>query len=119
MTSELSVVAVRAIRNKGMADFSNLQMDLILKYRQGEITKKEAQYQVENFWVGALKKAAQDGDIERGSLMAGQSVGLVNKMQTMKEMFNEIIQDAETELEKIYMRLGCDSKNEKIVKGNV
>ena len=110
MTSELSVVAVRAIRNKGMADFSNLQMDLILKYRQGEITKKEAQYQVENFWVGALKKAAQDGDIERGSLMAGQSVGLVNKMQTMKEMFNEIIQDAETELEKIYVRLGCDSK---------
>jgi len=108
--SELNVVAVRAIRNKGMSDFSDLQMHLILKHRRGEITKKDAQYEVEKFWIGALRNAAMEGDIEHGSLMAGQSVGLVNKMQTMKEMFDEIINDAERELERIYERLGCDDK---------
>jgi len=105
--SELNVVAVRAIRNKGMAEFADLQMELILKHRRGEITKKEAQYQVENYWVGALRRAVQDGDVDYGSLMAGQSVGLVNKIQPMKEMFDEIIHDAELELERVYARLGC------------
>lgn len=104
--SELNVVAVRAVRNKGMTDFTDLQMDLILKFRNGEITKKEAQYEVEKFWIGALRNAVVDGDVERGSLMAGQSVGLVNKMQTMKEMFLEIINEAEDELERIVERLG-------------
>ncbi|MDZ7340225.1 MAG: nitronate monooxygenase [candidate division KSB1 bacterium] len=107
--SELNVVAVRAIRNKGMAEFADLQMDLIQKHRRGEITKKDAQYQVENYWVGALRRAVQDGDVDYGSLMAGQSVGLVNKVQPMKEMFAEIIAEAEAELESIYQRLGCEA----------
>ncbi len=105
--SELNVVAVRAIRNKGMAEFADLQMDLIMKNRRGEITKKEAQYIVENYWVGALRRAVQDGDIDFGSLMAGQSVGLVNKVLPMKEMFDEMINEAEQELARIYERLGC------------
>jgi enoyl-[acyl-carrier protein] reductase II len=106
--SELNVVAVRAIRNMGMVDFADMQMDLILKHRKGEITKKDAQFEVEKFWVGALRNAVMDGDVEHGSLMAGQSVGLVNKIQTMKEMFSEIINEAEDELEMINERLGCD-----------
>ena len=61
---------------------------------------------MEKFWIGALRNAVVDGDVERGSLMAGQSVGLVNKMQTMKEMFLEIINEAEDELERIIERLG-------------
>ena len=108
--SELNVVAVRAIRNKGMGEFSDLQMDLILKHRRGEITKKDAQFEVENYWVGALRRAVQDGDVDFGSLMAGQSVGLVDKVQPMKEMFDEIISEAEEELERIYERLGCEAK---------
>lgn len=107
--SELNVVAVRAIRNKGMSEFANLQMELIQKLRAGEITKKDAQYEVENYWVGALRNAAQEGDIDAGSLMAGQSVGLVNKIQTMREMLDEFIREGEQELERIYQRLGCDS----------
>lgn len=107
--SELNVVAVRAIRNKGMAEFADLQMDLIQRHRRGEISKKDAQYQVENYWVGALRRAVQDGDVDYGSLMAGQSVGLVNKVQPMKEMFEEIIAEAEAELETIYQRLGCEA----------
>lgn len=105
--SELNIVAVRAIRNKGMSDFADLQMELIQRNRNGEITKKDAQYEVENYWVGALRRAVTEGDVDHGSLMAGQSVGLVNKIQPMKEMFDEIINEAEAELERIYQRLGC------------
>ncbi len=103
--SELNVVAVRAIRNKGMSEFTDMQMDLILKKRKGEITQKEAQYEVEKFWMGALRNAVKDGDIEHGSLMAGQSVGLVNKTQTIEDIFNEMIQDGESALEKIVDKL--------------
>jgi enoyl-[acyl-carrier protein] reductase II len=106
--SELNVVAVRAIRNNGMEEFANLQMDLIRKNRAGEITKKEAQYEVENFWVGALRNAVQNGDIDRGSLMAGQSVGLMEKVQTIQEIFDEMITDADDELQKIKNRLKCE-----------
>ena len=33
--------------------------------------------QIEHFWAGALRRAVIDGDVENGSLMAGQSVGMV------------------------------------------
>ena len=103
--SELNVVAVRGIRNKGMNDFANLQMKLIQKNRDGEISKKEAQYQVENYWVGALRDAAIDGKIDNGSLMAGQSVGLFDKVEKIKDVFNSMIIDCEGELKKIHGKL--------------
>lgn len=103
--SELNVVAVRALRNKGMAEFSDLQMDLILKNRAGDITKKDAQFEVEAFWMGALRNAVEEGDTEHGSVMAGQSVGLVNKVQTLKEVYDEMIEDAENTLTQVKRRL--------------
>jgi len=106
--SELNVVAVRAIRNKGMEDFANLQMNLIQQNRNGEISKKDAQYQVENFWVGALRNAVKEGDVDKGSLMAGQSVGLVDQEISIKELFAEMTTDAEQELKRIHERLGCE-----------
>lgn len=106
VSSDLHVVAVRAIKNKGMDEFANLQMKLVQQRRAGEISQKDAQYQVENFWMGALRRATQDGDIDFGSLMAGQSVGLVNKIQTLQEVLDEMIQEAETELKQIHNRLG-------------
>ena len=39
-----------------------------------------------------------NGDIENGSLMAGQSVSLVKKKQKVKEIFEEIINQAEKQL---------------------
>ena len=106
--SELNVVAVRAIRNKGMGQFADLQMDLIMRHRRGEITKKDAQYEVENYWVGALRRAVQDGDVDYGSLMAGQSVGLVDNVEPMRIMLERFFQEGEEELERIYKRLGCE-----------
>jgi enoyl-[acyl-carrier protein] reductase II len=98
--SDLKVVAVRALRNKGHESFSDLQIDLIGKRKRKEITHSEAQYEVEVYWTGALRRAVKEGDVEMGSLMAGQSVGLVDKIRPLKDAIQLLIDDAETELEK-------------------
>lgn len=99
--SELRVVSVRALRNKGLDKFAELQIELIQKRRHREISHEEAQYQVENFWVGALRRAVQEGDVEYGSLMAGQSVGLVNKVRPLKEALTHLVGEAEEEWQRL------------------
>ena len=99
--SELRVIAVRALRNKGFERFSDLQIELIQKRKRKELSHTEAQYQVENFWVGALRRAVKEGDVESGSLMAGQSVGLVNKVMPLKEALAHLVIEAEKELDRI------------------
>ena len=101
----LPIVAVRALRNKSSEEFGRLQLELLRQMNEGQIGHAEAQYKVESFWMGGLRKAAIDGDVDRGSCMAGQSVGLVDKVQPMKEIFAELIGDAETELETVKARL--------------
>ena len=56
---------------------------------------------VEAFWAGALRDAVIDGDVSKGSLMAGQSVGLVDKVQPLREIIAEMVADAESELERL------------------
>lgn len=97
--SRLPVIPVRALKNEGMEEFKRLQLDLIHKLDEHAMRRLDAMYQVENFWVGALRRAVQDGDVEHGSLMAGQSVGLVDKIQLMADIFAELLNDAEAELE--------------------
>lgn len=99
--SELRVVAVRALKNKGHDQFSELQMNLLQKQRKFEMTPGEAQYEVEKYWMGALRRAVQDGDVDYGSVMAGQSVGLVNKELPLKDALASLIGEAEQELKTI------------------
>ncbi len=103
--SRLPVVAVRALRNKGHDDFRKLQVDLISQLDKGSISRIDAQMKVEEFWVGALRNAVIDGDIEYGSLMAGQSVGLVSEVQTIEEIIQEIVTDTEAELQRVRAEL--------------
>ncbi len=99
--SRLPVVAVRAIKNKGTDTFGQLQLALLKRLEAGEITREQAQFEVESFWVGALRRAVVDGDVDGGSLMAGQSVGLVTKVQPMAEIIRELVDDAEAELQRV------------------
>ena len=103
--SELNVVSVRALRNEGMEAFAELQMDLIQKRRSGEMTHEEAQFRVEEFWVGALRKAVIEGNVGNGSLMAGQSVGLADRIVPLKKLLNRLVAEAENELDQITDRL--------------
>lgn len=99
--SKLPVVAVRSLKNKGLEGFGKLQLKLLKEMEDGKIKREEAQEEVEKFWIGALKVAAIDGDVQNGSLMAGQSVGLVDKIIPVKELINELIFDASTELDRV------------------
>ncbi|MBU1078632.1 MAG: nitronate monooxygenase [Spirochaetes bacterium] len=99
--SRLPVVAVRGIKNKGMEDFGKLQLKLIKELESGKISREKAQYEVENFWMGSLRKAVVDGDVNYGSLMAGQSVGLMKDISPIKDIIQELIRDAESELVKV------------------
>ena len=99
--SRLPVVAVRSIKNKGLDQFGKLQLDLIKKLEEKAITTEAAQYNVENFWVGALRKAVMAGDVESGSLMAGQSVGLMKDIKPIKQIILDLYDEANQELKKI------------------
>jgi len=103
--SSLPVVAVRALRNKGLNNFGQLQLKLLKKLGAGEISREQAQEEVETYWMGALRKAVIDGDVENGSLMAGQSVGLVNEIVPVSELIEELINDASSALEDIKDKL--------------
>ncbi len=100
--SRLPVIPVRALKNKGSTEFAKLQLELLSKLDNKLIDRYEAQVKVEEFWAGALAPGGDlTGDVTSGSLMAGQSVGLVDKIQPLKEIINEIVNDAESELQRL------------------
>ncbi len=99
--SRLPVVAVRGLRNKAMDEFKQLQLNLLNQMDKGTIHRTEAQEEVERFWMGALRSAVIDGDTNKGSLMAGQSVGLAGDVRPVAQIIQEFVEEAETELELI------------------
>ncbi len=99
--SRLPVIPVRALKNEGTVEFGKLQLELLNQLDNGDVDRQTAQYTIERFWVGALREAAIEGDVTRGSLMAGQSVGLVDRTQPLSEIMTEIINDAEAEFNRL------------------
>ncbi len=95
---KLRVIPVRALWNKGMDEFAELQIKLLEKVEKGEISQIDAQYEVEKFWMGALRKAVEEGDVDRGSLMAGQSVGIIDREMSVKEIMDYIVSGILNEL---------------------
>ena len=93
------VIPVRAITNDGTKEFMETQRQVIERHNAGELDQQEAQLEIEHFWAGALKRAVIDGDVEGGSLMAGQIVGTVKSEQPMAEIFSELIEQAEGALD--------------------
>ncbi len=93
------VIPVRAINNVGTRRFTEIQREVIAKVDQGLLDQKAAQLEIEHFWAGALRRAVVDGDVENGSLMAGQSVGLVKVEQPVTDILAELIGQAETALD--------------------
>ncbi len=66
-----------------------------------ELEKKGVGFdELERLTLGALRKAVVDGDVTRGTVMAGQIAGLVKKEQSCKEIIDELM----TETEKLWER---------------
>jgi enoyl-[acyl-carrier protein] reductase II len=92
------VIPVRALQNGGTKRFLEHQAEIIRRYKAGEVAKDVGQLDIEHYWAGALRKAVVDGDIENGSLMAGQSVGMVTKEQPAVEIIAELLDQAQAAL---------------------
>jgi enoyl-[acyl-carrier protein] reductase II len=88
------VIPVRALHNRATERFAAMQRRVIDRFMRGELSQKAAQLEIEHFWAGALRRAVIDGDIESGSLMAGQSVGFVTREQSTVEILEEFVGQA-------------------------
>jgi enoyl-[acyl-carrier protein] reductase II len=96
----LPVIPVRALKNKETERFAAKQREIAEHLDGKKLEMAEAQLQIEHYWAGALKRAVIDGDIESGSVMAGQSVGMVTREQPTAEIVAELIGEAEAALER-------------------
>ena len=75
---------VRALKNPFTNEFARLEYDS---------TKTNAE--VEQFGVGALRKAAVDGNEKEGSFLCGQIAGLVTRIQPAAEIIDDVLEGAE------------------------
>jgi enoyl-[acyl-carrier protein] reductase II len=88
------VIPVRALGNEATKRFQERQHEVIAKFSKGELTREQAQLDIEHFWAGALRRAVIDGDVENGSVMAGQSVGMVTAEQPAADILGELVAQA-------------------------
>lgn len=94
----LPVIPVRALKNKGTEEFTAKQVEVAKLLDAGSVDMGEAQLQIEHFWAGALRRAVIDGDVESGSVMAGQSVGMVTKEEPVADIFAQLLEECEVAL---------------------
>ncbi|KGN03179.1 2-nitropropane dioxygenase [Clostridium novyi A str. 4570] len=87
---------VRSLRNKLVREFKALE-------KKGATIEE-----YEKLGAGTLKKAARDGDVQMGSVMAGQIAGLIKKEQTCSEIIEELF----TEADNILMGFKRERENE-------
>jgi enoyl-[acyl-carrier protein] reductase II len=95
----LPVIPVRALKNQEMINFAAKQREVADLLDKGEIEMAEAQLQIEHYWAGALRRAVIEGDVESGSVMAGQSVGMVNREEPVAAIIQELVDEAAAALE--------------------
>jgi enoyl-[acyl-carrier protein] reductase II len=88
------VIPVRGLVNEGVKRFLRFQAETRDRFEAGELTKDAAQLAIEHFWAGALRRAVIDGDVENGSVMAGQSVGMVTAEQPTSDIVQELVGQA-------------------------
>lgn len=80
---------VRVLKNKLAREFNRLE-------KEGAPIEE-----IEKLGEGALRKAVKDGDVDFGSVMAGQISGIVNKEQTCKEIIDELVSEADSLFKKL------------------
>ncbi|MCR2834140.1 NAD(P)H-dependent flavin oxidoreductase [Parerythrobacter lacustris] len=94
----LPVIPVRALKNKGTEEFTAKQIEVAKLLDTGTIEMGEAQLQIEHFWAGALRRAVIDGDVENGSVMAGQSVGMLKEEEPVADIIAKLMTQSEEAL---------------------
>ena len=90
VTGRLSGVPVRVLKNK-------MARTYIQKEKEG-VDKME----LEVYTLGGLRRAVVEGDVEMGSLMAGQVVGQVNKIQPLRKIFEDMYNQSQEVLKNLH-----------------
>jgi len=88
---------VRSIKNKLASNLADLERDFLLGKRSVE--------EIERYGLGKLREAMREGNVRDGSMMAGQDVALVDRIQPAAEIISEIVAEAEEEAGKLMSRL--------------
>jgi len=70
-----------------------LRNEMTREYMKMEAEGKSFE-ELEYMTLGALRRAVQEGDVARGTVMAGQIAGMISKEQTCKEMIEEMMAQA-------------------------
>ena len=88
---------VRSIKNKLASNYVDLERDFLLGKRSVE--------EIERYGLGKLREAMREGNVKDGSMMAGQDVALVDRVQPAAEIISEIVAEAESEADALMSRL--------------
>ena len=94
----LPVIPVRALKNAGGELFTAKQREVAGRLDENAVAMAEAQLEIEHYWAGALRRAVIDGDVEHGSVMAGQSVGMVTREEPVAAIVATLADEAATAL---------------------
>ncbi len=78
VTGRIGGVPVRTMKNRMTKEY--------LQREKAGATREE----LEEFTLGALRKAVFDGDAQNGSMMAGQVAGLCNEVKPVREIIEEL-----------------------------
>lgn len=81
---------IRVLRNKLTRDYLKIEKE------------KGNCEELEELGRGALKRAVKDGDVENGSVMAGQIAGLVKAEQSCSQIIQEVVTECENNLRRFY-----------------
>lgn len=98
--ARLPVIPVRALKNSSTEAFTAKQREVANMVDEGKVDMAAAQLEIEHYWAGALRRAVIDGDVENGSLMAGQSVGMVDKEEPVTAIIAALIAEAHFALDR-------------------
>ncbi|MHB0866319.1 MAG: nitronate monooxygenase [Thermoleophilia bacterium] len=88
---------VRSIKNKLANHYAEWEKDFLAGKRTAE--------EVESLGLGKLREAMREGNVRDGSMMAGQCVALVDKVQPAAEIIAELVTEAETVAAELSARL--------------
>lgn len=93
VTGRIAGTPVRIIKNAMAREY--------VKQEKAGADKME----LEKYTLGSLKKAVFDGDVKNGSLMAGQAVGQIHDIKSLKEIFEEVYAGYEATVRKLGQEL--------------
>lgn len=89
VTGRISGTPVRGIKNRMSREYVKLE-------------KKGVEHmELEKFTLGSLRRAVREGDIQTGSIMAGQVAGQLHEIKPVRKIFEELMCGYKTRLEEL------------------